>query len=258
MDLYSLGIGVLFIAGTVAVALSCYAISRRIAGDPEDQRTRDLAGSVLFRVAALHGLILALVFAEELADHHALHGSLVQEASAVADIYYDIERYGAPQAIQEVVRGALSDYVRIVLTEEWPLLATDSRLSQAAWDARERAYLAILDLAPSNRRQEDLRAHMLDNVQKIAALRVARDVSARHHINPLFWLAAVVGLVFVTIPYFVFPPNWRNLVLLSVYGGFSGLIMFIIFAMADPFAKPAQVQPTALERLLERGIGTTN
>ncbi len=39
--------------------------------------------------------------------------------------------------------------------------------------------------------------------------------------------------------------------LLSVYGGFSGLVLFVIFAFSDPFSTPGKLEPVAFERLLE-------
>jgi len=72
----------------------------------------------------------------------------------------------------------------------------------------------------------------------------------------LFWAAAFIGVILVTIPYFIFSPSRLNLVLLSVYAGFSGFVMFVIFAFSDPFSEPAALPPKAFERLLETEIGT--
>lgn len=64
--------GVLFVAGTIILALAVDALMRWIVGDRYSSTTETLAGSVIFRVASLHGLILALVFAQELYDYSQL------------------------------------------------------------------------------------------------------------------------------------------------------------------------------------------
>lgn len=102
-----------FVVGTAGLALAVYAVTRRLVGSTFSEQTETLAGSVIFRVSALHGLILALVFAQELLDYNQLQGNLVHEATAIADIYNDIRRYDPERAGD--IQAALSSYVRVVI-----------------------------------------------------------------------------------------------------------------------------------------------
>lgn len=245
MTSFAAGAG--FVLGTMALALAVYFGARLIAAPRMGEDTKDLAGSVVFRVASMHGLILALVFAQELEGYQQLRSSLIDEATAAADIYYDIARYGSEH--EATVHAAVSDYVRAVAGEEWRLLDAEEGLSSEAWRHRETIYLALLDLEPRTPRQEALREHMLTDVQMIAAVRQQRD-NIHHSIHPLFWFAAVAGLVLVALPYFVFRPAPVNIMLLSVYGAYTGLVMFLIYALSDPFSPPGLLRPAALELLL--------
>ncbi|MCU9849904.1 DUF4239 domain-containing protein [Defluviimonas sp. WL0024] len=253
MDPMTLGVGALFVFGTIAVALLAYSAMRAIVGGDYGSETQDLAGSVIFRVSALHGLILALIFAQEIQNYNLVRNDLVDEATAIADIYNDIHRYGAES--EGEVHAALSAYVRVVVDEEWPLLAESDRLAPEGWRLREIVYQAVLDLVPSTPREEALRHHMIDRAQAIATLRQERENSALNSPNGLFWFAALSGVVLVTLPYFIFSPTRLHLMLLSVYGGFSGIVMFIIYAISDPFSAPGALAPVAFERLLETEIG---
>ncbi len=255
MESTTLFIGLLFVLGTILIAWAVYFTMRRIVGDRFENETETLAGSVIFRVSALHGLILALVFAQELVDYNQLQTNLVREATAIADIYNDIRRYDTEA--QATVQSALSDYVRTVVDEEWTSLADRQSLSARGWQLREIVYQALLDLNPETPRQTSLRGHMLTKVQLIAELRQERENNALHRISPLFWTAAMAGIVLVTIPYFIFSPSRLNLTLLSVYGGFSGFVMFVIYAFSDPFNPPGALPPAAFERLLASEIGGT-
>ena len=124
--------------------------------------------------------------------------------------------------------------------EEWSVLSSEDRLLPDAWAHREAIYLALLDLVPRTGREEALRDHMLEDVQLIATIRQLRENMALNPINSLFWFAAISGVALVSLPFFVFRPNTVNLVLLSVYGAYTGVVMFVIYAM---------------ERLLETEIG---
>ncbi len=253
MGLFSLIIGALFVLGTIALALSSYFAMRSIFGTTFSPETESLAGSVIFRVSALHGLILALVFAQEILNYNVVRNDLVDEATAIADIYNDISRYGAET--QQEIQAALSSYAKIVVGEEWQRLAEKDRLSDEGWHQREIVYQGLLDLIPTTDRERSLRDHMIDRIQLIAELRQERENSALVRMSGLFWFAAVSGIVLVTLPYFIFAPTRMHLVLLSVYGGFSGIVMFIIYAFSDPFAPPGALAPVAFERLLETEIG---
>lgn len=254
MSLYTALMGLAFVIGTILIAWAVYFTMRRIAGDALEVETETLAGSVIFRVSALHGLILALVFAQELVNYNQLHENIVSEATAIADIYHDIGRYDTEA--ESTVREALSAYLHTVVETEWDILAREDPLSARGWELRETVYLALLDLTPETPRQVSLRTHMMSKIQLIAELRQERENTSLHDVSYLFWAAALVGVILVTIPYFIFSPSRLNLVLLSVYAGFSGFVMFVIFAFSDPFSEPGALPPTAFERLLETEIGT--
>lgn len=242
-----------FVAATIALALSVYAVMRRLVGARFEDDTQGLAGSVIIRVSSLHGLILALVFAQELVDYSQLQDNLTREATAIADIWNEAERYGPDIAAE--VQPLLARYTRLVIEEEWQELAQTGTLDGAGWALREAVYLAVLDLDPETPRAHDLRAHMVTKAQLVAELRQAREMTARHGVNPLFWIAAVIGLMLVAVPYLVYSPTGLHLLLLAIYGGFSGLVMFVIFAFSDPFSAPGALEPMAFERLLETEIG---
>ena len=237
----------------MAIAFGCYFGMRCVAGRAIKDDTRELAGSVIFRVSALHGLILALVFAQEMLRYQDLQSALVDEATAVADIFNDSQRYGPD--LQAIVQPAMSTYARIVVEQEWTSLALYQQLSPEGWRQREDVYQTLLDLMPQTPREESLRDHMIEKIQLIASLRQGRENMALFSMNELFWVAAFAGIILVAIPYFVFAPTVLNMVLLGVYGAFNGIVMLIIFAFADPYAPPGALDPTSFTRLLETEIG---
>ena len=246
-------IGFGFVFGAIAVALAAYFMSRLFFGGLIESETQRLAGSVMTKCASLHALILALVFAQEIFTYQDVREQLVAEATAVGDIYFDVRRYGTDSEAR--IQADLSQYVHLVVEKEWDILAMTGKLSQDAWRMRDNVYLAVLDLEPETGRQETLRQHMLQKIQFLAESRHSRANTAQQGIGEVFWFASVFGLVIVAMSYFGFTPNRRRLALLSLYAGFTGVIMFMTFALANPFDDPGRLGPHAFERLLATEIG---
>lgn len=236
-----------FIFGAIALSWAAYFGMRALLAGRADETARDVAGGLVRGIAAVHGLILAFVFSQEVYEHQRMRNALISEAAAVGDIFYDIGRYGASR--QHEIRTALVDYVRHVVSVEWDELGRSDRLSQHAWDLREAFYGPILDLQPQTPREQALRDHMIAQAQLISELRWQREAAAHDQLAPAFWFAIVMGLLMVSALFFTYPPNLTTLVLMSFYSGFMGLLMFFIFALSNPFAEPGRMPPDEFEHM---------
>jgi len=247
------GMFIVIVGGTVALTLGSYGAFRVFGKKRVAEKTQDLANAVAFRVAALHGLILALVYAQEMIDYQHLRDDLIKEATAIADIFNDIDRFGGEHVA--TVRTGLAQYVFHVIHEEWDLLGREDRVSPQAWREWESLHLVYLDLPVDTPRQQSLRAHMIENSQLIAHLRQDRENTAASAISPMFWASAVAGIVLIAGALFVFPPTRIDLILISIFGLYSGIIMFFIYAFSNPFSPPGALDPIAFEKLLDGDIG---
>ena len=245
--LQTIGFGFLFVAGTATLTLVTYGVMRAIAGAPEGH-TKELAGSVVFRISALHGLILALVFAQEMVEYQQLKFESAVESNAIADVYFDADRYGMDKKSE--IQDVLFTYVQTVIGEEWDHLGATGRLLGKGWGEWDAAYDAILNLTPANDRQRSLRDHMLSQIHVIAEARVKRENHGANSISILFWAAATSGVIFIALAYYAFPPTRVNLTLIALFGAFTGLILFFIYAFENPYSPPGTLRPAAYERLL--------
>ena len=241
--------GIAFVGGTVVVTLAFYFLMRLIMGGDPTGKDRELASAIVLRIASLHALILALVFAQEMIEYQRLKFESVTEANAIADIYYDADRYGANE--KGPIQKALFEYVQIVINDEWRMLGSTGQLSQEAWNRWDSVYQNVLDLTPSNARQQSIREHMLIDIHDIADARDKRQNSGTDSVSGIFWFAAISGVVFMALGYYPYPPDPRNLLLLSVLGALTGIILYFIYAFSNPYNPPATLKPTAFERLHE-------
>jgi len=253
----------LWVGGSIALVLGTCALARRLmpppAGyaDPEGNHypgsVREMAAASGFRIAALYGIILALVYAQELNDYQEVRAGLNREALAVAQVYHDAKRFGGEDA-EQIQRG-MASYARLVVEREWEQLSREQRLSPQAWGMYDLVLETVLDLQAQGPRQDALRQRMLTNMYRISDLRQLRKEQVADPIPWVFWLPAAFGMVVVSVPFFAFPARRETHVLLSCFGAFAGLILFLIHAFANPYSQPLRVEPKPFQRLLQTDMG---
>ncbi|WP_429810949.1 hypothetical protein [Ensifer sp. B1-9] len=243
-------LGALFVLGTVGLTLAAYFLMRLIMGGEAEGHEKELASSVIFRISALHGLILALVFAQEMVEYQQLKYEMATEAGAIADIFYDAARYG--EAIKTPIQQAIAAYAAEVIDGEWQSLADKGRLSSEAWVQWDHAYQQVLNLIPADKRQESLRSQMLERLHDISQSRTKRESNVADSIDSIFWFAALSGVIFIALAYYSFPPMRRNLLLLCLFGAYTGIILFLIYAFSNPYQPPAALAPGPLERVQQQ------
>ena len=241
--------GIVFMTGAIAIVLGTYFLARRILpAGADDDRTHDVAGSVAFRIAALHGLILGLVYAQELGDYKDVRTALTEEAVAISDVYNDIRRYGGGEVTP--VQDGLKRYIAVVVDEEWEMLGLAEGLSPRAWAEWEGVYERLLALQPTTDRGTWLADRMRGRVTDIAKLRETREANVFGRFSGLFWAPALIGLALLSVPFHVYRPTTSHIVMLSTFGIYSGVILFFIYAFANPFRPPGKLEPVVFERLM--------
>ncbi|WP_244505403.1 hypothetical protein [Rhizobium sp. LCM 4573] len=188
--LISLAIGIGFVLGTIALVLGSYFIARTLLHPGyEGDRTWDVANNVAVRIATLHGLILGLVYAQELDDYKGVRATLTDEAIAISDVYHDAGRYGG--VIVVPLQEGLARYLAVVVDEEWPLLAQHQGLSPKAWMIWDEVYRRLLDLSPTTDRERYLSQRMKDRIASIARYRQLREATSVSRFSGLFWGAGL-------------------------------------------------------------------
>ncbi|MGN6550383.1 MAG: hypothetical protein ACTHJ3_10885 [Pararhizobium sp.] len=238
---FDIFLGVVFVACTVALTLGAFLAMRVATGGDPDARDRDLTSSVIFRISALHGLILALVFAQEMFEYQQLRFDSASEANAIADVYYDAGRYNGDT--MAVIQKAIHSYLDVVVSDEWRALGTSGQLSSEAWKQWDIAYQGILDMTPENGRQASLRDHMLAQIHQISEMRVRREEHAVSSVSGMFWFAAISGVILIALAYYSFPAELHNFMLLGMFGAFTGIILFFIYSFSNPYRPPGTLQP---------------
>lgn len=243
------------ILGTVALCLSTYGLARRFLDGRGDEHTPGLAKTVVDRIATLLSLILALVFAQEFLNYNETRAAIDREGTLLSNTYFDLKRYDPVTTLP--MQQDLVAYATSVIVNEWPILANEHRLDEATWQMRENVYLGALDLKPQNERQKDLRERVVRSMMQLGDERDKRGYAAGRSVGPAFWIVSFAGILLVSVLFFAIPPVPINIVVITVFAIYTGLVLSLIGAYADPFQRPGYLGPEPIQAFLhqvERGI----
>lgn len=228
--MYAWFIGLGFVAGAVALGYLPAQLMRKRFGGLQPPDTRAVASDVMARIGVMHGLILSLVFASAHSNAQKFQDDVVAEAAAVTHVYFNAQRFGAPR-----LQAASLDYLHTIIAKDWPALRADGRLSDEGWVAWRAMLEASLDLAPAERRGQLLADKIQADIWRIEDLRQMRGYEAESRISMEFWLVSVVGLVLIATLLFVHQIKPLHHAIMAMYSGFTGLTLFLIYDMSNPF-----------------------
>lgn len=256
MNTPALGVSVFVLAALLAT-LICYAMTRMLLKSRIGADSELLARGMLTRVGALHALILALMFAQEMADYRDISRIVSKEASAIADVYNGLLDYDAEnQQSTGNIRGLIFDYVKTAAEVDRAALAED-RISQRTWINYHRINRQLRDLQPGNSDQEDLRTQMLADWDLVSDFHLRLRTIAKYEAPGFFWVVIISGFLAVAILCYAYSPTVANLAMLGTYAAFNGLIMYVIFSIANPFTGALAIDSNVLDSLLELMAKTT-
>ena len=234
----------------VLAALACYGLARRLLASHIAVDSELLTARIIGRLGALHALILALIFAQEIADYRDVYAVVSREASAIGDVYRGLQDYDAQASgASASVRAQVVDYVTNLIEIDQEALAED-RLSYRSWHSYQRINRQLMNLSAANDHQKDLRAQMLADWDKVSEFHQRLRTTAHNEVPQFLWLVMLAGFLVVVFACYVYRPSLANLVTLGMFAAFNGLVMYVIFSIANPFTGPAAIDAFILDELL--------
>lgn len=233
-------VGICFVVGAILVGYLPARLLRRRYGGLQPADTRAVASDVMARIGVMHGLILSLVFASAHSGAQKFEEDVTAEASAVTHVYFNAQRYGAPE-----LQAASIQYLRATIDKDWSVLRERSELSAEGWIAWRRMLDASLALQPVERPERILAERIQADIWEVETLRQARGYEAADRLSGEFWLVAIVGLVLIAALLFVHRITPLHQAIMAMYSGFTGLTLFLIYDMSHPFSGALTIEPVA-------------
>lgn len=124
------------------------------------------------------------------------------------------------------------------------LVRTGAPLSPESWEIFGRINRSILMLEPRGDLGRHLRSKMLEDWDTVSEYRNKLQAATDHRAPTFYWLVLVSGFLAVVVPCCVYAPTRPTLVGLGLFGAYNGIVMYIIFVIANPFVGSAAVEST--------------
>jgi hypothetical protein len=240
-----------FILSAIFSTLIVYGVSRILLGSHTGEDSEPLSARIIGRLGALHGLILALMFAQEIADYRDISRLVSKEASAISDVYTALQEYNAEDSLQSTtaLSNLILDYVNTIITADRKWLAQKQQ-NQQSWLLYQRISEQLANLTHSGSDLDDLQDMMQADWDTVSDFHQRLRAVAEYEAPGFFWFVIISGFLVIVIPCHVYSPKPSNLVTLSAYAAFNGFVMYVIFAMANPFTGPLAIDSHILDNLL--------
>ncbi|BAE49475.1 DUF4239 domain-containing protein [Paramagnetospirillum magneticum] len=191
-------------------------------------------------VGVLFALTLAFLANDTWNAHDRALNAVYQEADGLRSIDALAEHLPAP--IKARVVGAVRDYARITVTEEWPLLARRQN-SRAASDQLDRLLSLLAGPDVSAVAPTGVHGLMLSQAVQVRAARGLRIALSQTHVNPLKWLGmAFLGfLTMISIAMVHVDQGRAEILAMVIFAAAAAPTAAIVLVQGNPFQQPTVV-----------------
>jgi len=196
-------------------------------------------------------VLLGLVVVAAWEQFQTARNTTEREASELAEVFWLGHRL--PEAEGHRLQELARSYARVVVDEEWPLIARGGS-SPRAWELMDEIRLTIQNMNPDTEAEQVLYYQGLERVYDLADARRDRLLDAREGIPPILWVVLVVGAI-VTVGFtylFGLDDTTTHMLMVALLALVIGLILFTIGSLEYPFSGNVRLGPDAFELVLKR------
>jgi hypothetical protein len=217
--------GLLWVLGAAVISAVLVVLTRRFGSEDDREKTLGSGGAVFSIVAGLHAVLVAFILI-----------SLFDSANSA-----EVDDLGR-------------QYVNIVVDEEWPRMREGEEPGDKGWDKLSELRAAIASAAPDGTWQEDRKAEAANQLWAVYEARQSRLDASGGGVNPVVWLALIIGTVLsLMFPYLFGGPNLFSQLLITItLTSTLILLLFAIYQMQNPFSGGVHIPPDAFTSALDR------
>lgn len=211
----------------------------------------DVAGFIYAVVGIAYAVLMGLVVVASWEQFQTARNTAEREASELAELFWLGHRLPPAEGhqLQELTRS----YARVVVDEEWPLMARGES-SPRAWALMDEIRLTVQNMSPDTEAGQVLYEQGLERVHDLADARRDRLVEAREGIPGILWVVLVTG-AFITVGFtylFGLDDTTTHTLMVALLALVIGLVLFTIGSLEYPFRGDVRLDPDAFELVLKR------
>lgn len=250
-------VAVLFIGGSVAVAVACVYAFRRLFGVSRLIDHNAVAGFIFATLGVVYAVLLGFMVPLTWGRLQDDNKVIEQEANTIGSLFRIARTIPAPTG-QELQLAALK-YAKDVVTQEWELMA-DGQASPVVWEDYDRLWQIQEQWKPLSPSEVQLYGNVVNQLEDLGAARRLRLLSSQDQIPQLLWLLLVLGGI-VTVAYAcLFGSNYVGLHALTAgaLAGLTAFILFVILEMATPYSGALALDPIPINQVITQAqqLGT--
>ena len=248
---------VLVVTGMSVLAALGLRLYRRVVPQSDDVSHNDVAGPIISTVGTIFAVILSFMLVSVWQQYDQAGATVVQEASAVTDLYHAAENFPEPTRTQ--LQTALRAYTNAIVADEWPAMRVGN-VSRKAAQAAYGVFGIIVRYNPSTNAQQALQQDAINLANTFVDGRRDRLFDNQSGIPLIFWIGMLLlSAITIFCAYIFRIKNEAMHVFMCVALACVIGVVFVLIAEFDyPFRGEAQIAPTAWLVLQSQIEGTPN
>jgi hypothetical protein len=248
--------GLLIVAVATVVAVGGLVLVQRLVSTERRKQHNEVAGFIYAVLGVSYAVLLGLMLIAVWEHWNAAQDVASDEANELAGIFWYAHALPQPEGrhIQELARS----YARVVVEEEWPLMA-QGRSSPKAWATLDELRGTILGLQPTTDAKQtgydQMRyEEMLVQLHDLGNARRDRLLAAEQGLPPILWVVLILGGVITVFFTYLFglENTLVHLLMVAALALIISMSLFTVAALDYPFKGAIRIHPSAYENDLER------
>jgi len=202
----------------------------------------DLAGFTIAIISVLYAVLLAFIAIATWESFSRAADVVETESDLIGGIFLDTR--GLPPSKGKPIRDAAARYVRVVISEEWPVQRTGKTPDQG-WKPLRDLNSAIATIDPQNLGEAVIEAELLKTWNELYLARSTRLSAVEGHIPAVIWWIILFGAAITTgyTYFFGFESFALHMAMTATIAVTLGLVVVLIIALDWPFRGQISVAP---------------
>jgi hypothetical protein len=244
--------GTLWVIGAAVISSALVVVTRRFGSEEVGEKNLGAGGSVFSIVAGLHAVLIAFILISLFDAANGAEEQVQKEANALVAVDWSSD--SLPEPAKTKVEQLIRDYVSTVVDDEWPRMRDGQDVGNQGWSTLNKLRDTIATAAPDGDWQEDRKAEAANQLWEVYQARQERLDAAGNGVNPVVWLALLIGTgLSLLFPFLFGGPNLISQLLITVtLSSTLVLLLFAIYQLQNPFSGGVHIPPDAFSSALDR------
>lgn len=244
---YVLGIGMILLS--VGFSVGGLMLVRMIMPVHKTKQHNDIAGFIFATLGVIYAVLVAFMVVVSWQNFDGTMVRLQTEANIYADLYRDST--GISKEFHAQIGRTLSDYVKSVVDDEWPLMAKGLE-SKRSHDLLHKVWDVYINFEPKGEREKIFFEESVRKLNEANELRRQRIVDSRTGVHSVLWFVLIAcGLITISFTFFFGTENFSaQMIMTSLLSSLIALVLFTIMVFDFPFTGDISVHAGTFKMIL--------